>query len=117
MVIQNLFTSCSFDPTKNKLDFYKGEDCMEIFCKDLREHAIKIMNYEKREMIPLTDEENELCVMQKVCYISKKLVSTNKNGKNVFKLYHKVRDHCHYTRKFSGAAHSKNTKRNSGSVS
>ena len=22
------------------------------------------------------------------------------------KLYHKVRDHCHYTRKFRGAAHS-----------
>ena len=22
------------------------------------------------------------------------------------KIYHKVRDHCHYTRKFSGAAHS-----------
>ena len=26
--------------------------------------------------------------------------------KNVFKLYHKVRDHCHYIRKFRGAAHS-----------
>ena len=35
----SIFTSCSFDPTKNKLDCYKGEDCMEMFCKDLREHA------------------------------------------------------------------------------
>ena len=45
----SIFTSCSFDPTKNKLDFYKGEDCMESFCKDLREHGMKIMNYEKKK--------------------------------------------------------------------
>ena len=36
---------------------------MERFCKDLREHAMKIINYEKKGMIPLTHEENEL--MQK----------------------------------------------------
>ena len=57
------------------------------------------------EMIPVTYEENELYEMQKVCYICKKIFSTDKNDKNVFKLYHKVRDHCHYTRKFRGAAH------------
>ena len=79
---------------------------MESFCKDLREHAMKIMNYEKKEMIPLTDEENELYEMQKVCYISKEIFSNDKNNKNVFKLYHKVRVHCHYTGKYSTAAHS-----------
>ena len=45
----SIFTSSSFDPTKNKFDCYKGEDCMENICKDLREHAMKIMNYEKKE--------------------------------------------------------------------
>ena len=79
---------------------------MERFCKDLREHAMKIMNYEKKEMIPLTYEENELYEMQKVCYICKKIFSTDKNNKNVLKLYHKVRDHCHYIGKFRRAAHS-----------
>ena len=32
----SLFTHCSFDKTKNKLDYYGGKDCMKKFCKDLR---------------------------------------------------------------------------------
>ena len=43
----SLFTNCSFDATKNKLNCYNGEDCMDKFCKDLGEHAMKIINYEK----------------------------------------------------------------------
>ena len=35
---------------------------------------------------------------------AKKEFSTDKNNKNEFKLYHKVRDHCHYTAKFRRAA-------------
>ena len=42
------FTNCSFDSTKNKLDCYKGKYCMERFCIDLRERAIKITEYEKK---------------------------------------------------------------------
>ena len=30
---------------------------MKRFCKSLKEHVIKIINYEKKEMIPLTNEE------------------------------------------------------------
>ena len=44
---------------QNKLDCYIGEDCMERFCKDLKDHAIKIINYEEKKMIPLTDKENK----------------------------------------------------------
>ena len=29
----SLFTHCSFDKTKNKLDYYRGKDCMKKFCK------------------------------------------------------------------------------------
>ena len=42
---------------------------MEQFCKDLRENAMKIINYEKKEMISLTDEESEFYKNQKVCHI------------------------------------------------
>ena len=42
---------------------------MEKFCKDLREQAMRISNYEK--MIPLTYEEKSY-EEQKVCYICKR---------------------------------------------
>ena len=45
----SLFTRCSFDNSKNKLNYYRGEDCMKKFCKDLRTHATKIINYEKKD--------------------------------------------------------------------
>ena len=50
-------------------------------------------------MIPLTNEEKGLHLEQKVCYICKKEFSADN------KKYYKVRDHCHYTGKYRGAAH------------
>ena len=47
---------------------------MERFCKDLRDHAIK-MNYEEKEMIPLTDKEKSLMRSKKfVTYAKKNLI-------------------------------------------
>ena len=100
------FICYSFDVSKNELGYYRGKDCMEKFCKNLRENAMKIINYGKKEMIPLIDEETEFCENQKVSHICQKEFSTDTYDKNKFKLYHKVRDHCHYTGKFRGAAHS-----------
>ena len=86
-------------PQKNELNCCWG--------KDFRELAMKIIDYEKKEMIPLTYEENKSYKKQKVCYICKKRFSTdNDNGIALNQKYHKVRDHCHYTGKFRGAAYS-----------
>ena len=56
-------------------------------------------------MIPLTVEEKKFYEKQKKCYICKKEFCTNENNDNEFKLYKKVRDHCHFTGDFRGAAH------------
>ena len=44
----SLFTRCPFDTAKNKLDYYRGKNCMKNFCLDLKEHATKIINYERK---------------------------------------------------------------------
>ena len=55
-----------------------------------------IINYEKEEMIPLPKKEKIRHNQQKVCHVYKKIFKTGDN---------KVRDHCHYSGKYRGAAH------------
>ena len=86
----SIFTYSSFDESKNKLNYYRKDDCMSKFCKDLREHITKIINYEKKKMIPLTTKEKIYHNKQKICYICKKEFNNN-DKKN-----YKVKDHCHY---------------------
>ena len=50
---------------------------MKKFSKDLREHASKIIDYEKKKMIPLTTEEKIYHNKQKICYICKKELNNN----------------------------------------
>ena len=68
----SILTYCSFDKSKNKFNYYRGKDCMKKFSKDLREHTSKIIDYEKKKMIPLTTEEKIYHNKQKTCYICKK---------------------------------------------
>ena len=72
---------------------------MKKFCKDVKEHATRIISYENKKIIPLTKEEKINYNDQQICYICKK--EFDKSDKK----HHKVRDHCHYTGKYRGAAH------------
>ena len=104
----SIFTSCSFDKSKNELNHYRGKDCMKKFCKDLKEHATRIINHEKKKIIPLTKEENINYNDQKVCYICKKefdIIDTTKSSSSERKKHPKVRNHCHYTGNYRDAAH------------
>ena len=84
---------------------------MKKFCKDLKEHATKIINYEKQETIPLAHKENNFYKKQKVCYICKKKFSTDDDDHDDDgddddeKIYHNLRDHCQFTGKYMEAAH------------
>ena len=91
---------------KKKMRFITIEEikCIEELCKKLKEQAMKIINYEEKEMIPLTKEENNFYDEQEICYICKDKVCMDKNDKNYINK-RKVKDHCHYTGIFGGAAH------------
>ena len=72
----SLFTHCSFDFTNNKLDCYRGKDCMKKVCKDSIVHATKITKYEQKEMIPLTYKEN---LIKSLIKIKKFVIYAKKN--------------------------------------
>ena len=67
---------------------------------------MKIISYEEKEMIPLTKEENKIYKQQEASHICKEKFCMDKDDEN-YTNRKKVKDHCYYTGKFSGAAHSK----------
>ena len=95
----SFFTHCSFDESKNELNYYRGDDCMKKFCKDSREHSTKIINYENKKMISLTTKEEIYHNRQKnMLYMQKEFDNNDKKQQ-------KVRDLYHYTGKYRGVAH------------
>ena len=70
----SIYTNCSFDKSNNKLSYYRGEDCMKRFCKDLKDHATKIIDFKKKTMIPLTKEEEDNYKKENICHICKKIL-------------------------------------------
>ena len=95
-------TSCSFDKLENKQTYYRGKGCMKRFCDDLKEHVTRITNYEMKPMDLLIEEEEESYKNQEECHICEKEFYTDNN-----KELRKVRDHCHYSGRYRGTAHSR----------
>ena len=81
------------------MDYYRGKDSLKKFCQDLKKQARSIIDFEKKEM-NLTPEEEFKNDMADKCYICNKPFYKDKKNS-----YIKVRDHCHYTGKYRGAAH------------
>ena len=97
-----MFTRCSFDKKKNLIIVEEFKN----LCQKLKECTMKIIIYEKREMIPLIYEENKPYKEQETCHICQGKVCVDKNDEN-YKNREKVKDPCYYTGKFRGAAQSK----------
>ena len=39
---------CSFDSKEDKNSFYRGDDCIKKFCRELKELVTKLVNYEQK---------------------------------------------------------------------
>ena len=82
-----MFTISSFKSIKSKHDIYKGKDCMKRFCECFREHAMEVINFEKKKMKLLTNEQQESNQNSKVGYFSKKNLKRDMlQIKNIVKL-------------------------------
>ena len=77
--------------------YYRGKEALTKFCTDLRETGTELFNIKKKPMIKLNEKQQNDYEKAEYCHICKE--KFNKNDK--------VRDHDHYTGKFSGAAHLK----------
>ena len=62
---------CSFDETKNMHKFHRRRDCIENFCRDLKELVTEIINYKEEEMTTLASDKVTLYESQKVFHICK----------------------------------------------
>ena len=74
---------------------------MKKNCGSLREHAMKIINFENKNMKVLTKEQQESYKNEKICYICQGQYE-NKYLKD--KKYLEVRDHCHYAGEYRSCA-------------
>ena len=76
---------------------------MKSLSKFLREQAVEITIFFKKEMKLVTKEQQESRQNAKNCYVCKEKFK-NKSGKD--KKYRKFIEHCHYKGEYRGAAHS-----------
>ena len=44
-----MFTRCSFDKKENKLNYYRGKDCIEELCKKLKKIRWKKLTMKKKK--------------------------------------------------------------------
>ena len=95
----------SFDDNvyKSKLRMYTGEDAMEKFVDWIEDDVKDIANIPDVEMIFGPDELDQFDNATK-CWICKGEFDDTPDAKG-YRKGEKVRDHCHYTGRFRGAAH------------
>ena len=96
------FIKCSFDDKHSKLVHYtaksEDEDVAQTFVNMLEEEVKRIYkDYPSKKMI-FTNEDLEVFQNATTCWICQKAFTFGEEDG-------KVRDHCHYTGKFRGAAH------------
>ena len=61
----------SFKSLENKHDVYRGKDCLKKFCRSLIGQAMEIINFKKKKIKLLTNEQQKPYEIVKICYICK----------------------------------------------
>ena len=90
---------CIDDRFTKRIVVYRGENAAYEFIKAiLKEYKYckKVMNKHFNKNLIMSEEEEHLFQQSNSCWICKKLIDNDEE---------KVRDHCHVTGKFRGAAH------------
>ena len=90
---------CIDDRFTKPIVVYRGENAAYEFIKAiLKEYKYckKVMNKHFNKNLIMSEEEEHLFQQSNSCWICKKLIDNDDE---------KVRDHCHVTGKFRGAAH------------
>lgn len=91
---------CNYDSSLNRLVSYRGPDCAEVFAdrllKDVKQ-IYHILEEKAANPVPIAFDHSDILHFSEAeyCYLCSKLL-----------LHDKVRDHCHFTGKYRGAAHS-----------
>ena len=109
---------CSYDDKFSKsVKIYRGEMTIHKFMKDMLdevEYCQEVVKNHFNKPMKMTDEDKESFEKAEECHICKKPFDKNEDGvrnvggKNIKKVQIKnvkVRDHCHVTGKYRGAAH------------
>ena len=92
-----VYSEFAYGKVENSLTLYRGKDCVKKFCDHIIGEAYRLYHaFPERPMAPLTPKEIEKHKKSKKCYICFKPFTTKDP---------KVRDHCHYTGNYRGAAH------------
>ena len=94
------YTKFAYGKLENPKTLYRGEDCVETFIIDIKERVrYLIEEIPSAEKMIITEVETVNHNNATQCNICKKPFTDSNNKK--------VRDHCHYTGKYRGPAHSK----------
>ena len=82
---------------KDPLKLYRGNDCVEKFCDHIKKEAYRLYHmFPEKPMDPLMNKQWKAYNRSGKCHICNKKFNLKDP---------KVRDHCHYTRKYRGPAH------------
>ena len=70
----SISTIFSFRSIESKHDVYRGKDCMKKFCESLREHIMKIISFNKKNMkSDKKSSRNHMKMQKSVIFVKKEL--------------------------------------------